>query len=65
MSVRTNLGKQHYSESALDALVLDRVRRSLIPVWGGALSLPEQAAAGRLIAVRYRERLVYGEPLED
>lgn len=50
MSARHNLSKQHYSESALDALVLDRVRRSVIPVWGGTLTLPEQAAAGRLMS---------------
>lgn len=50
VSARSNLSKQHYSEDTLDRMVLDRVRRSTIPVWGGTLTLPEQAAAGRLMS---------------
>lgn len=50
MTVRSNMRKEHYSDADLDRMVLDRVRRSVIPVWGGALTLPEQAAAGRLMS---------------
>lgn len=49
MTVRSNMRKGHYSDAELDRIVLDRVRRSVIPVWGGTLSLHEQAAAGRLM----------------